>query len=298
MTTTQWQTDFCDQPMFGALKPLFWLFKNHKRWPTVADFNHWMLQMKHPAQSELGRLIHFVEQLPQLKMFSGQYEPRIYLNGEVQTRAENWHDFFNALMWMMFPKVKAAMNYHQYQQQKERWGCSSQRSNLENILALFDENGAIVVSSNRLLSRLLREFKWKELFVDRRYDVLEHMQFFMIGHSLYEKALNPYVGMTANSMILEVEESFFNQPLVAQIKELDVIISNMLMNKQWVQSPKAYSPLPLLGIPGWTTDNEQPGYYDNIQYFRKGRSQPQNATLLDPNHLGGTLLLKPVASNP
>jgi hypothetical protein len=31
------------------------------------------------------------------------YEMRIWARGEVETRPANWHDFFNALVWLSFP---------------------------------------------------------------------------------------------------------------------------------------------------------------------------------------------------
>jgi len=30
-------------------------------------------------------------------------------------------------------------------------------------------------------------------------------------------------------------------------------------------------PLPMLGVPGWWPDNEQPEFYDNTDYFRAKR---------------------------
>jgi hypothetical protein len=38
------------------------------------------------------------------------YEMRIWARGEVVTRPDNWHDFFNALVWCTFPLAKAALN--------------------------------------------------------------------------------------------------------------------------------------------------------------------------------------------
>jgi hypothetical protein len=38
------------------------------------------------------------------------YEARIWARGEVATRPGNWHDFFNALVWLTFPLAKAALN--------------------------------------------------------------------------------------------------------------------------------------------------------------------------------------------
>jgi len=46
--------------------------------------------------------------------FEAQYEPRCYLKGEVPTRAHNWHDLFNALVWLTFPATKAVINARHY----------------------------------------------------------------------------------------------------------------------------------------------------------------------------------------
>jgi hypothetical protein len=31
--------------------------------------------------------------------------------------------------------------------------------------------------------------------------------------------------------------------------------------------------VPLLGVPGWSADNESESYYDNTAYFRPGRQR-------------------------
>jgi len=38
------------------------------------------------------------------------YELHIAQTGEVETRPGNWHDLFNALAWVAFPRRKAAIN--------------------------------------------------------------------------------------------------------------------------------------------------------------------------------------------
>ena len=38
-----------------------------------------------------------------------------------------------------------------------------------------------------------------------------------------------------------------------------------------LQSTRALAPLPVLGIPGWVADNEDPRYYDDTSHFRPGR---------------------------
>jgi hypothetical protein len=36
-------------------------------------------------------------------------------------------------------------------------------------------------------------------------------------------------------------------------------------------TPRDLSPLPLMGIPGWCADNEDPAFYGNTRIFRPGR---------------------------
>jgi len=41
------------------------------------------------------------------------YEERIARKGAIATRAENWHDLFNALIWLRYPSLKRALNARQ-----------------------------------------------------------------------------------------------------------------------------------------------------------------------------------------
>ena len=61
-----------------------------------------------------GAPLRFVEQGAKAAAFEDKYEVRIYLKGEVQVRAANWHDLLNALVWLTFPRAKAALNERHY----------------------------------------------------------------------------------------------------------------------------------------------------------------------------------------
>ena len=54
-----------------------------------------------------GQPIRFV---PSTELDDSAYEQRIYTTGRVSTRPDNWHDLFNALVWVRFPNIKTAMN--------------------------------------------------------------------------------------------------------------------------------------------------------------------------------------------
>ena len=218
---------------------------------------------------ELGHSLSFVPQASGRMGFESQYEPRCYLSGEVQTRPENWHDLFNALVWLTFPGAKAAINsrhYHALKHAVEEAG--SQRGKVRDMATLFDESGVIAVSSNTGLIELLRNFEWKQLFWKQREQVHAEMGFYILGHGLFEKALEPYIGMTAQGLLLHVPHEYFSWSLPVQLAYLDERVAQYLINPANCISTRELSPVPLLGIPGWTAANNDAAFYDNAAYFR------------------------------
>ncbi len=176
-----------DAPIFAALKPLLGRLPPD-RFPRHDELN----ALATPSVvSGGGAPIRFVPPAAASGEFSAQYEVRIFETGEVQTRADNWHDLFNALVWLAFPKTKAVLNAHHYEQIKSRLG-ERLRGTARDVLTLFDEGGIVVAAADPELPALLRQFRWKELFWRRRAEVLRSMRFYVFGHAIYEKALEPY----------------------------------------------------------------------------------------------------------
>ena len=64
------------------------------------------LAEQHPRHVASGQRIRFVPPQDDGKA----YECRIWERGEVETRPDNWHDFFNALVWLAFPHTKNAIS--------------------------------------------------------------------------------------------------------------------------------------------------------------------------------------------
>lgn len=193
------------------------------------------------------------------------YETRIHLEGEVHTRAASWHDLFNALVWMRFPKAKSCLNKLHFEEMKKEDG---KRGTMRDVATLFDESGVIVASSDPSLSDMLKRFEWKSLFLENREKVRDEMRFYLFGHGLYEKALSPYIGLTGHAVLFPVEKSFFSSPLDEQIEQLDSSFEGIFAQ---IATARELCPLPLLGVPGWAIENEDPAYYDNESYFRRGR---------------------------
>lgn len=245
--------------------------------PTPEKLNALLLSHQPAIAVQSGCELRFVEQGTGRLAFEAQYEPRCYLSGEVQTRADNWHDLLNALVWLTFPKAKAAINTRHYQALTELAALpetSSERGAVRDTNTLLDESGVIVAYADDELAGLLRSFQWRELFWHRREQVQASMGFYLFGHGLYEKALQPYIGMTAQGLLLAVEQEFFAWPQAQQRSYLDSRLADYLASPQHCRSTRELSPVPLLGVPGWSADNDCATYYDNTAYFRPGRRGP------------------------
>ena len=220
-----------------------------------------------------GVPIRFVKPLPadrsSASRFESNYEVRVHGEGAVETRDESLHDLFNALGWLRFPRAKAALNRCHYRQMRARADEGGARGATRDALTLFDESGVLVVSSSPEFLRLLRAFEWKALFVQRREEIASSLRVYVFGHSILEKALSPYKGLTGKAMLFQVEREFFDLPADAQLRELDRRVEGDVDSLS--ESP-SFAPLPLLGIPGWCADNQDPAYYDDTSQFRPGRA--------------------------
>jgi Protein of unknown function (DUF3025) len=258
-----------ESPLFFPLHPALALLQAGK-FPTLADFNAQLATLA--IRVKQGHCLRFVAQESGKLGFETQYEPRCYLSGEVQTRADNWHDLFNALVWLSFPKSKAAINARHYQALiNHEAALESQRGKIRDMATLFDESGVVVVTADAGLADMLCHFKWKELFWHNRDNVRAAMGFYIFGHGLYEKGLHPYVGMTGQGLVLHVSQDFFNLTRAQQLSDLDERIAAYLDDPHHCLNPRELHPVPLLGIPGWTPLNERADFYDNTAYFRTGR---------------------------
>jgi hypothetical protein len=218
---------------------------------------------RYPVHTDSGRRVRFVP--PQADGLV--YECRIWENGEVETRPDNWHDFFNALVWLSFPLTKnaiSAAHVGAMQQPGEK------RSLLRDTLTHFDECGIVVLSGQPALLDLLRGFRWRELFVAQRAAVLRDMRFIVFGHATYEALLAPFRGLTAKAVLYEVDADWLAQPPSEQVAAVDRMLATDVAAGRFVR-PRDFQPLPLLGIPGVVPESEAPTYYDDTWQFRPGR---------------------------
>ncbi len=187
----------------------------------------------------------------------------LYESGEVQTRPGNRHDLFNALCWLAFPRTKARINaLHAAAIPHER----GRRGRLRDLLTIFDEGGALVACADASLNRLIREFRWQELFWVERARVRAAMRFLVLGHATLEQALEPRPGITCKALFIDPAQ------------DADTQAAAWLGALPADASPRLLAPLPVFGFPGWLPAGEDPAFYADARFFRPLRETPENAT--------------------
>jgi len=190
---------------------------------------------------------------------SAAYEEYIHRTGEVPTR-DNLHDFFNALVWLAFPRAKAGLNALQAAA-IARDGVGPRRGALRDAATLIDENAVLLVTPRDDLVEALIAHDWRRLFVVHRAAWRSDVRAIVFGHALMEKLTAPYPGVTAHALHVRLHAD-------ASLPAVDAAVAAAL-DEGLV--PGQLSPLPVLGIPGWA-ENEDAAYYDDASVFRPART--------------------------
>ena len=189
------------------------------------------------------------------------YELKVFRTGEVETRPDSWHDFFNALVWLAFPRSKARINaMHAAAMAREE----GKRGPLRDLLTVFDEGGAIVLCDDAQLIALLNKGEWKKLFWESRERVLHAMRIAVFGHAVMEKAVEPWPGIACKALLV--------RPGI----DLDEAVHAWLGTLKPGASPRDLGPVPVFGYPGWAAQDE--AFYDDARYFRPLRPTAQGKT--------------------
>jgi len=191
------------------------------------------------------------------------YEQFIFETGQCPVRP-GLHDFFNALVWMRFPRSKAALNRLQAAE-IARVGIAARRGPVRDAITVFDENGALLQAPPALWEALEAR-AWRRLFVELR-PLWREARLCIFGHALLEQLANPRKGLTAH------------------VWRCDAALDSGASADAWLASRcteevlarKPFTPLPVLGVPGWWAGNENFSFYDDSLVFRP-RKTPEATT--------------------
>lgn len=208
-----------------------------------------------------GKPVRFV---PSTELDNTAYEYQIYTTGRISTRPDSWHDLFNALVWMRFPRIKLAMNvlhYRAWDQQNE--GC---RGKLRDALTLFDECGVIVLSTSTGILQALAGRCWKDAFLSHGFTT--STQVAICGHAMLEKYLAPYKSMTAKALLIRLSGDLEKYPRDRLLRSVDETVAGKMLAGTLLTEPADLGPLPLAGVPGWWDAEQDAKFYNDLQVFR------------------------------
>ena len=250
-------------PIFAPLAPVLSKLPGD-RWPTHAE----LTALAEGVKTARGRPLRFVKPRERNDRERRYYEQHIADTGEVETR-ENWHDLFNALAWITYPRAKARINAQHAAILEEGGEAEARKRSPErDALTLFDEGGVIVACSSAALLRLIVDFEWKALFWSRREELQEKARFLVFGHACFEPAREPYIGMVAKTVFVPVSDFFFMLSVESQLEEADKLVSNHFASRARFATPKAMAPMPVLGVPGWHFAAQDEAFYADARHFR------------------------------
>ena len=190
------------------------------------------------------------------------YEQFIFDTGRCPVRP-GLHDFFNGLCWLRFPQTKSALNRLQVQE-IGRQGIGPRRGPVRDAITVFDENGAWLDAPQPLWEALLAR-AWRRLFVDLR-PLWAQARLLVFGHALLEKLVAPRKDLTAHVWVA---------PAGAIDPGADIDGWLSLQCRPDVLAGKPFTPLPVLGLPGWDAGSENFSFYDDSLVFRSRHIRQQ-----------------------
>jgi len=219
------------------------------------------------VQNALGAGVRFIA--PEASQSGREYEQRIYFSGEIATR-DNLHDFYNAAVWLTFPRCKAALNAL-HVRDIGRASRGAGRGPARDAATLFDESGMIFLTDSVSHAHALRHMRWSNLFRAPQTVFASCCRPFVFGHALLEKLHTPYKSMTAHAWIVLSPPRILGLPLGAQLAWVDAQTAEYIGSAGF--GAATFAPIPVLGIPGWCDANRNPDFYDDDAVFRRSRGR-------------------------
>jgi hypothetical protein len=226
------------------------------------------LRLNHPAfasyrtsvSAELTALgLRFVAPPPRA-LSAIEFERRIVEQFEIIVRPDNLHDTMNALVWRTFPKTKFAISKTHVALGETADGKTRPRR--RDVLTLFDEAGLIVLSERPDLRQMNEQHQWSALFVEHRAEFIRDAKPILFGHGAMEQLLSqPHRGLTVKALWLPLA-------VTTTVEQIDEYLATQIEQNTLLTADERRLPLPLLGIPGWFSENENPSCYDDTEIFR------------------------------
>lgn len=259
-------------PTRAAIDPIVFTHAPLSQWSEYAG---WLEGLQWPSIDELNArwpahaAERFAAQTRELLEDGLHYEERIATRGLIATREANWHDLFNAMIWLRHPALKRALNTQQMAEivQVGR----SARSRPQCAQTHFDEAGVVVLIKDPCLLELWDRHDWHGLFWRHRAAWLDGaIAVELFGHALLEHALTPDKLLVGKALVITVDG-------MADRAEAVACCVDAIARARVLRDPQELRPLPLSGIPGWHVANGDEAFHREAacyQPLREGRRYP------------------------
>lgn len=220
---------------------------------VAGDVARKLNELRAAASSGMPVFVPSVETLGALA-----YERRVR-EGEIPTR-DIAHDWYNGQVWLRFPQAKQFINSkHVSDANCGVIQSANGRSRLRDALTLFDESGALLLTTDPGLAGALVNHDWFSLFESGRDTWAERTRVMIFGHGLLDAMHKPHKGLCAKVIPVCVPD------LNLGSDQLQTLVLNVV---QRIVDPANLSPLPVMGVPGWFAESGSPGYYADTSIYR------------------------------
>lgn len=213
----------------------------------------WRELVDQPVFDDLPRFMPSTDTLGAL-----EYERCVY-KGQIPTRDIS-HDWYNGQVWLKFAGFKTFINSrHIADSESAIIQSANGRSRLRDALTLFDESGALLLTTSPATSTALLSHDWHSLFVADREVWPKRSRVLIVGHGLLDSMHSPHKGLCAKAIPVQVPSLNLNR----------IELQNLVLQAaKQIQDPANLSPLPVMGVPGWFDESKVPGYYNDTAVYR------------------------------
>jgi len=179
---------------------------------------------------------------------------------------DSFHDLLGALIWLHFPALKTAIHRTQLA------GHSLARGPSENAATHLDESGVLVLSCDAAIFQAIAALNWVHVFWDKRAELRQTTRFLVFGHGLLDALRDPHPRLMGKALLARVTP----ERLSLNDSDFRVFVDGELARRLpgFLNEPARLVPLPVLGVPGWST-NQARSYYEDENYFRTVRQRPR-----------------------
>ena len=152
MPNEPWSPNAWRSQAFDGFRDLLAPFSEYPTWPTLLDLEREWLA-RHEVAAVSGVPLRLIRQEEKARRARPRNRRDLYdvsvCNGLLPTRADNWHDFFNVLVFVAFAHSKRALHRKHCRILEERVPAQIQtlpgtRTREQDHLAMLDEGGVLL----------------------------------------------------------------------------------------------------------------------------------------------------------